>query len=89
LQFDFIICYKPGSQGQKPDAFTRRSQDLPASADNPRITYQNHVLLCQENLDVNIKNKLHAVPIVIEPELEPTDYKITRLLETRYISNKF
>jgi hypothetical protein len=46
-------------------------------------------LLYQENLDANIKNKLHAVPIIIKPELEPTDYKITRLLEARYTSNKF
>jgi hypothetical protein len=46
-------------------------------------------LLRQENLDTNIKDKLHTAPIVIEPELEPIDYKITRLLETGYINNKF
>jgi hypothetical protein len=40
-------------------------------------------------LDANIKDKLHAVLTVIEPELEPTDYKITRLLETGYTSDKF
>jgi hypothetical protein len=40
-------------------------------------------------LDVNIKNKLYAVSIVIKLELKPIDYKITRLLETRYTSNKF
>jgi hypothetical protein len=40
-------------------------------------------------LDTNIKNELHAVPIIIEPELEPIDYKITRLLEAGYTSNKF
>jgi hypothetical protein len=38
---------------------------------------------------MNIKNELYAVLIVIELELEPIDYKITRLLETRYTSNKF
>jgi hypothetical protein len=38
---------------------------------------------------VNIKDKLHAAPIVIKLELEPTDHKITRLLEARYTSNKF
>jgi hypothetical protein len=38
---------------------------------------------------MNIKNKLHAVPIIIELELELTDHKITRLLETRYTNNKF
>jgi hypothetical protein len=40
-------------------------------------------------LDANIKDELHAVSIVIELELKPTDYKITRLLETGYTSNKF
>jgi hypothetical protein len=40
-------------------------------------------------LDANIKDELHAAPTIIEPELEPTDYKITRLLETRYTNNKF
>jgi hypothetical protein len=40
-------------------------------------------------LDANIKNKLHAALIIIKLELEPTNYKITRLLETRYTSNKF
>jgi hypothetical protein len=40
-------------------------------------------------LDTNIKNKLHAAPIVIKLKLEPIDHKITRLLETRYTSNKF
>jgi hypothetical protein len=38
---------------------------------------------------MNIKNELHAAPIIIEPELEPTDHKITRLLEAGYTSNKF
>jgi hypothetical protein len=40
-------------------------------------------------LDANIKDKLYAAPIIIKLELEPTDYKITRLLEIRYISNIF
>jgi hypothetical protein len=38
---------------------------------------------------MNIKDKLYTVLIIIELELEPIDYKITRLLETRYTSNKF
>jgi hypothetical protein len=38
---------------------------------------------------MNIKNELHTAPIVIELELELTDYKITRFLETRYTNNKF
>jgi hypothetical protein len=62
---------------------------LPASADDPRIAYQNHALLRQKNLDTNIKDELHAAPAIIEPELEPTNHKITRLLETGYAVDKF
>lgn len=29
-RFQFSITYRPGKQGEKPDALTRRSQDLPA-----------------------------------------------------------
>jgi hypothetical protein len=38
---------------------------------------------------MNIKDKLYAILIIIELELELINYKITRLLETRYTNNKF
>jgi hypothetical protein len=40
-------------------------------------------------LDANIKDKLHAVPVIIELELELINYKITIFLETKYFINKF
>ena len=43
-RFDFKIYYRPGRLGTKPDALIRRSGDLPLE-ENPRITFQNQVLL--------------------------------------------
>jgi hypothetical protein len=40
-------------------------------------------------LDANIKDKLHVTLVIIKLELEPTNHKITRLLETRYTSDIF
>lgn len=88
-QFDFIIRYRPGPQGTKPDALTRRSQDLPSSKDDPRTTYQTHALLKRTNLDAHIKDELHVAPAVVEQEIEPTDHKISRLLDAGYAVDKF
>ena len=32
-RFNFKIVYRPGKQGAKPDALTRRSEDLPKEGD--------------------------------------------------------
>lgn len=88
-QFDFVIRYRPGAQGRKPDALTRRSQDLPNSADDPRKLYQNHALLPARNLDDSVKSELYAAPATTSEQPEPVDHKITRLLEEGYASDKF
>jgi len=43
-RFDFLIKYRPGKQGQKPDLLTRRSGDLPEKGDK-RIQYQFQTVL--------------------------------------------
>ncbi|KAI0996259.1 hypothetical protein K3495_g11919 [Podosphaera aphanis] len=43
--FDFKIIYRPGKQEGKPDALTRRSQDLPRDRFDARIQHQNQTLL--------------------------------------------
>lgn len=55
-RFDFKIVYRPGKLGGKPDALTRRSEDLPAkgggeSEKDERIAHQNQVVLKLHNLD--------------------------------------
>ncbi len=48
--YDFVITYRPGKQGGKPDALTRRSGDLPSEGDL-RLTQQNQALLKPRNFE--------------------------------------
>ena len=57
-EFNFKIMYRPGKQGKKPDALTRRAQDLPKNLDDPRKQHQYQTLLQEENLDEDIKKAL-------------------------------
>lgn len=49
-RFNFKIVYRPGKKGQKPDALTRRSEDMPMEGDE-RLQHQSQVILKRENLD--------------------------------------
>ena len=48
-RFNFVIQYRPGKQGGKPDALTRRSEDFPDINDE-RIKHQSQIVLKKENL---------------------------------------
>jgi len=56
-RFDFLIKYRAGKQGQKPDSLTRRSGDLPKGGDE-RIQYQFQTVLKQRNLAPEIQRDL-------------------------------
>jgi len=45
--FDFKIEYRPGKEGGKPDALTRRKADMPQDGDE-RLTQQERILLPKE-----------------------------------------
>jgi hypothetical protein len=49
-RFNFRITYRPGKQGAKPDALTRRSEDLPGEGDE-RLLHQSQVVLKKENFE--------------------------------------
>jgi transposase InsO family protein len=49
-RFNFNILYRPGKQGMKPDALTRRSQDLPEEGDE-RLQHQSQTILKRECLE--------------------------------------
>ncbi|KAH0604494.1 uncharacterized protein H6S33_006871, partial [Morchella sextelata] len=51
--FRFVIQFRPGKQGAKPDALTRRSGDLPKEGDE-RLTHQSQVVLKRKNLDAKL-----------------------------------
>lgn len=50
LEFNFQITYRPGRLGGKPDALTRRSQDLPSSSLDPCMTHQHQAVLKPHNV---------------------------------------
>jgi hypothetical protein len=49
-RFNFKILYRPGKQGGKPDALTRRSEDLPKEGDE-RLLHQSQTVLKRENFE--------------------------------------
>lgn len=57
--FDFLLCYRPGSKGEKPDALTRRSGDLPKGGDEI-LEMQNQTLLGPGNLDEQVRAEIQA-----------------------------
>jgi len=50
-RFNFQIIYRPGKQGGKPDALTRRSADLPKEGDE-RLLHQSQTVLKPKNLQL-------------------------------------
>jgi hypothetical protein len=48
--YNFCIIYRPGKQGEKPDALTRRLEDLPKEGDE-RLQHQSRVVLKKENFE--------------------------------------
>ncbi|KAH0603205.1 uncharacterized protein H6S33_008209 [Morchella sextelata] len=52
-RFNFVIKYRPGKQGGKPNALTRRSGDLPGEGDERQL-HQSQVVLKKENLDAKL-----------------------------------
>lgn len=52
-QFCFKICYRPGKQGTKSDALTRRSENLSKEGDK-RLHHQSQTVLKHKNLDFDL-----------------------------------
>jgi hypothetical protein len=67
-RYNFRIIYRPGKQGEKPDALTRRSEDLPKEGDE-RLQHQSRVVLKKENFE----NQLPPTPPQT-PEPPPTKH---------------
>lgn len=92
-RFNFKISYRPGKQGVKPDALTRRSEDLPKEGDE-HLAHQSQIVLKKENWQLpplrvkraRIRHPLQqGQPVSEEPTLSielPED--ISRLLDEGY-----
>jgi hypothetical protein len=69
-RFNFKIIYRPGKQGEKPDALTRRSEDLPKEGDE-RLEHQSRTMLKRENFETQ------ELPPTPPRTPEPTRKKVT------------
>ncbi|KJZ68172.1 hypothetical protein HIM_12440 [Hirsutella minnesotensis 3608] len=98
-QFQFAIKSVPGKENGKPDALTRRSQDLPQNEDDPRIQYQRQSLFKPQNIDPDLselftnlcwEDEVVLCPAILDDtEPEPIDHTITRLLDKGYESDEW
>lgn len=50
-EFNFRIKYRPGKQGTKPHALTRRPGDLPEGVDDERRQHQRQILIRPDQVD--------------------------------------
>ena len=79
-RFRFSITYRPGVQGQKPDALTRRSQDAPALEE--ARSYRKQTLLRPELFDPPAEDLTVHV-------LEMTDRSIEQIIVDEYPNDEF
>ncbi len=77
-RFNFKIKYRPGSQGQKSDALTRRSQDQPAQEEARRL--RQRTLLRPEIFDLSLMETDQSIEQIIADEY-PTDVFIQQVSE--------
>lgn len=69
-RFNFKIIYRPGKQGAKPDALTRRSEDLPKEGDE-RLLHQSQTVLKKENLELPPENAISTLNVTTRSRAHP------------------
>jgi transposase InsO family protein len=65
-EFNFIIAYRPGKQGTKPDSLTRRPGDAPEDPKDPRFLYQRQTVLKDKNLEPGMRAAIDLAAILID-----------------------
>lgn len=82
-EFNFIIKYRPGKQGTKPDSLTRRPGDIPDGIDDDRLQHQMqtvikpHQVEIKSKLDGGSRCAIHLAHILLdELEMEVTDLAV-------------
>ncbi|KAI0995291.1 Transposon Ty3-I Gag-Pol polyprotein [Podosphaera aphanis] len=66
-RFNFVITYRPGKLGRKPDALTRRSEDLPKNKEDHRLRQQSQTILKPHNIDPKLALIKEVPPIHLAP----------------------
>ena len=91
-RFNFKIVYRPGKQGAKPDALTRRSGDLFKGGDI-HLQQQNQVVLKPHNLELMANSvQDNDSEDVTDPENnteEPEELTLEQLFEEGYRQDPF
>lgn len=67
-EFNFKITYRPGRQGTKPDALTRRPGDTPQHVDDDRIQHQMQTVLPEHRFDNGILSDRSRTITAVQPE---------------------
>jgi hypothetical protein len=83
-RLNFVITYRLGKQGGKPDVLTKRSGDLPEEGDE-RLTHQAQVVLKKENID----SKLGLFAASFSNEAGVSDVSLKELFKEGYKADKF
>jgi hypothetical protein len=89
-EFNFVIHYRPGKQGTKPDSLTRRPGDLPANVTDDRIQHQCQTILSPHRVDsrsIDSHGAVHLALILTDnlvmsfPEVAHELYLLSELLD--------
>ena len=81
-RYNFRIVYRPGKQGEKPDALTRRSEDLPKEGDE-RLQHQSRIVLKKENFeDLEMPPTLPKTPESGQTPTEPQEMAQLKMRKT-------
>lgn len=87
-RFNFTITYRPGKNGEKPDALTRRSQDV--SAQDEARQARNQTLLRPELFSRRLEApEKTSSEDLHELNLNETDRSITQIIDEGYSGDEF
>ncbi|KAM3518660.1 hypothetical protein MY4038_010031, partial [Beauveria bassiana] len=82
-RFNFKLIYRPGKQGGKPDALTRRSSDLPHDDRDERQKHQNQIVLKPGNLSPGML-PVSINQAVLDPRGQEIEESIEELISKAY-----
>ena len=86
LHYNFVIQYRLGKLGAKPDVLTRRSGDFLKKGDG-RLQQIVQKVLKPHNLDSAVKKNLVAPLLVIKGEENLDDLTLEQLIDRSYEQN--
>ena len=95
-KYNFRVMYKSNKQKDKPDALTKKKQNLSTNVENDRIKYQHQILLKKHQLNDEIKKTFNLYVIIkfmtqndFEFTFEYTfDYEVEFVFENKKKTNQ-